>query len=154
MKKASTLTLRAAVITMGLCVLALCAFILPVGIAAEDASGYRPILIGMYLPAIPFFIALYHILKLLRYIDTEKTFSELSITSLRYIKFCSLVISGLYALGLPYIFIVADNDDAPGMVLIGLLFTLAPFAVAVFAAVLEKFFSDALRIKSENELTV
>lgn len=153
-KNGSTLFLKIVVILMGLAVLALCIFVLPRGIMLNDAGGYRPILLGMYIPAIPFFIALSQALKLLSNIDKNKAFSKASIKALSYIKYCTVAIGSLYALGLPYIFKVADRDDAPGVVLLALIFTFAPLVIAVFAAIIQKVFQNAIDMKSENELTV
>jgi len=154
MKRGSTIFLRIAIGIIGLIVLALCIFALPAAIAHENTGGYRPILVGMYVTAIPFFIALYHTFKLLGYIDRNKAFSKLAVGALKYIKYCAATIGGLYAIGMPYIFMVADQDDAPGVVLIGLALTFGPFVVAVFAAILQKLFENAIAIKSENDLTV
>ena len=156
MKKISTMFLRSVIYLISAGVLALCVFVLPRLIAAELRGDfdYGPIFVGMYLPAIPFFIGIYHALKLLHSIDTNNAFTDLSVTSLKYIKYCGFVISGLYAIGLSYIFLVAERDDAPGVVLIGLILTFAPLTIAIFAAVLQKFFQDAIRIKTENDLTV
>lgn len=154
MKQGSTLFLRFVIFLIGLAVLALCVFGLPHAIGSIDPGGYDPILIGMYVPAIPFFFALYQTLKLLDYIDKNKAFSELSVKALKHIKYCGFTISALYAAGMPYIFSVADKDDAPGVVLIGLVFTFAPLVVAIFAAVLQKLLHSAIEIQSENDLTV
>ncbi|MGI5826437.1 MAG: DUF2975 domain-containing protein [Patescibacteria group bacterium] len=154
MKRGSTLFLKAVISLIGLGVLALCVFVLPAGIFSDKTGYYRPILIGMYLPAIPFFFALYQGLKLLSLVDKNKAFSELSVKSLKIIKYCGITIGILYGVGLPYIFYVAGMDDAPGVALIGLVFTFAPLIIAVFAAVLEKMLRDTIVIKSENDLTV
>lgn len=154
MKPGSTLFLRGVVVLMGLTVLALCLFALPAGIRAENAGGYRFILLGMYLPAAPFFIGMYQTLKLLDYIDKHKAFSSASIKALKIVRYCALAVSAVYAVGLPYIIVVANRDDAPGVALLGLIFTFTPMAIAVFAAVLEKLLHHALAIKSENDLTV
>lgn len=154
MKQVSTLFLKGVVIFIGLAVLAVCVFVLPVGIRAEDADMYRPILIGLYLPAIPFLFALYQAIKLLGYIDKNQAFSDASLATLKYIKYCAATISGLFVAGMPYIFQVADKDDAPGVVLIGLIIIGASFVIATFAAVLQKLLQNAKDIKSENDLTV
>jgi len=154
MKRGSTIFLRGVVITIGLIVLALCIFVLPEGIASDNVGGYRPILLGMYVSAIPFFIALYQTLKLLDYIDMNKAFFQGSVRALNCIKYCGLVVGGLYAAGMPYIYMVADRDDAPGVVALGLVITFASFIVATFAAVLQKLIQSAIDIKLENDLTV
>ncbi len=154
MKQGSTLFLKTVIILFGLAVLALCVFLFSELITEERLGGYRPIVIGMLVAAIPFFIGLYQTLKLLGLIDKNKAFSNASIHALKIIKYCGAAISTLYAVGMPYIFIVAERDDAPGVVLLGLIFTFVPMAVAIFAAVLQNLLQNAMDLKSENELTV
>jgi hypothetical protein len=154
MKQGSTFFLRTAVILLGISVLAVCVFALPSAFMSDGTGYYRPILVGMYLPAIPFFLALYEALKLLNFIDRNKVFSKPSIRALGVIKYCALAVSGLYAAGMPYIFYAADRDDAPGVILVGLVIIGAAFVVATFAAVLQKLLQNAVDIKSENDLTV
>jgi len=154
MKRGSTMILRAVIFLIGAGVLALCVIVLPAAILSEEAGYYRPLLLGMYVPALPFFAALYQTLKLLSYIDQNKAFSPLSIKALKKIKYCAFIISALYAAGLPCIVYVADRDDAPGAVAIGLVIILASFVIAVFAAVLQRLLQNAIEIKSENDLTV
>ncbi|HYC83555.1 MAG TPA: DUF2975 domain-containing protein [Candidatus Paceibacterota bacterium] len=156
MKQGSTIFLRVVIFLIGLGALAFCLFALPRAIMAELAGDfdYGPIFLGMYVSAVPFFGALYQSLRLLGYIDKNAAFSELSVKALKNIKYCGLTISGLYAAGMPYIFYVADRDDAPGVVAVGLVIVFASFVVAVFAAVLEKLLRNAIDIKAENDLTV
>lgn len=158
MKRGSTLFLRMAVILMGIPVLALCIFGLyklasnPVN--PDYAYILYPILIVMYVSAIPFFIALYQAFKLLSYIDKNQSFSELSVKSLKNIKFCAITISGLYVVIMPFVFLVADLDDAPGLIIVGMVPAFASMVIAVFAAVLQRLLQEAINIKSENDLTV
>ncbi len=153
-KRGSTLFLKTVIALFGLAVAALCIFLMSELITEEKLGGYRPIVIGMLVAAVPFFIGAYQTLKLLNYIDSNKAFSHVSIQALNIIKYCGAAISVLYGVGMPYIFIVAERDDAPGVVLLGLIFTFAPMAVAVFAAVLQRLLQNAMDLKSENELTV
>ncbi len=67
---------------IGLAALAFSVFLV-VGINTDQTGYYSPILIGMFVPAIPFFIALYQALKLLNYIDKNEAFSGLSIRALK-----------------------------------------------------------------------
>jgi MFS family permease len=153
-KRQSTMALKALVWLLGLIVLALCVFALPAGIISEHAGMYRPLLLGMYIPAIPFFIGMFQTLRLLRNIDQNRAFSTDSYESLKVIKVCAFIIALLYGAALPYIFTLAQRDDAPGVVLIGLMFTFGPLAIAVCASIFQQLLSRALDIKSENELTV
>jgi hypothetical protein len=146
--------LKATVVAMGLGILTLCIYILPAAMSTNILGEYRPIVWGMYVTAIPFFVAIYQALKLLNYIDTNKAFSDLSVTALKYIKYCAIAIGSLYTVGMPYIYLVADRDDAPGVIVIGLVFIFASLAVATLSAVLQRLLQNAIVIKSENDLTV
>lgn len=156
MKKGSTLLLQGVLFAMGLIVFTVCAVFLPQIIMAELAGDfdYLPILVGLYVPAIPFFIALFQASKLLRLIDANQAFSPRSVTALKNIKFCGLSISAAFALGMPYIFYVADRDDAPGLVALGLVIIGASFVIATAAAVFQNLLQNAVDLKSENDLTV
>jgi len=156
MKHGSTLFLKGVIMLMGTAVLAFCIFALPRLISSEMTGDfdYGPIFIGMLVAAIPFFIALYQAMNLLSFIDQNKAFSDASVKALKNIKYCAVIISGLYAVGMPYIFQVADRDDAPGAVAMGLIIIGASIVVAVFAAVLQKLLQNGMEIKSENDLTV
>ncbi len=70
------------------------------------------------------------------------------------IKYCAILISSVYVVGMPLIYYAAEVDDAPGLILIGMVIIFASFVVAVFAAVLQKLLKNAIDIKSENDLTV
>ncbi len=113
-----------------------------------------PIVIGLYVSVIPFFVALYQAFKLLSYIDKNQAFSELSVNALKNIKFCAMTISGLFVVILPFVYLVAELDDAPGLIIIGMVPIFASMVIAVFAAVLQRLLQEAIDIKSENELTV
>ena len=158
MKRGTTLFLKLAVFLIGSPVLALGIFGLywlpnnPVN--PDYAHILYPIVIGMYVSVIPFFIALYQAFKLLSYIDKNQAFSELSVKALQIIKFCAMTISGLYVVILPFVFLVADLDDAPGLVIVGMVPVFASMVIAVFAAVLQKLLKEAIDIKSENDLIV
>ncbi|QPA32685.1 DUF2975 domain-containing protein [Thermaerobacillus caldiproteolyticus] len=158
MKQRSTLFLKIAVFIIGTPVLALCIFGLPWlannPVNPDYAHILYPILIIMYVSVIPFFVALYQAFKLLSYIDKNKAFSEISVKSLNKIKYCAITISGLYVVGMPFFYILAELDDAPGIILIGLVVIFASMVIAVFAAVLQRLLQEAIDIKSENDLTI
>ena len=163
MKRGSTLFLKIAVIFIGLPVLAMALFLLPqiageANEAVQRGSDFAYVVYGilmvMYISAVPFYFALYQSFNLLSYIDKNQAFSELSVGALKKIKICALIISGLYVLAVPLIYIIAEIDDAPGLIIIGMLFVFAPLVIAVFAAVLQRLLQEAIYIKSENDLTV
>ena len=78
----------------------------------------------------------------------------MSVRALKVIKFCALTISGLYVVIIPFVFLLAELDDAPGLIIIGMVPIFASLVIAVFAAVLQRLLQEAITIKSENELTV
>ncbi|HZG71965.1 MAG TPA: DUF2975 domain-containing protein [Chondromyces sp.] len=163
MKRGSTLFLKIAVIFIGIPVLAMCLFLLPqiageANEAAERGSDLAFVVYGilmvMYVSAVPFYFALYQSFNLLSYIDKNQAFSELSVEALKKIKNCAIIISGLYVVALPFVCMLAEVDDAPGLMLIGMVMIFAPMVIAVFAAVLQRLLQEAIHIKSENDLTV
>ena len=91
---------------------------------------------------------------MLNFIDRDKAFSKLSVRALGRIKYCAVIFSVLYVIGLPFIYHVADREDAPGLMVIGLAMSFAPLVIAVFPAVLERLLQSAIAIKKENDLTV
>lgn len=155
-KRTSTYFLRSVIFLIGIAVLAICIFGLPVLIRSEMQGDfdYGYIFLGLYITAIPFFIALYQALRLLRYIDQNKAFSGLSVRALKNIKYCAITISAMFIIGQPYVFYVADRDDAPGLAMLGFVIIGASFVIAAFSGVLEKLLQNAIDIKSENDLTV
>nr|WP_106782644.1 DUF2975 domain-containing protein [Lysinibacillus timonensis] len=158
MKRGSTLFLKLALILMAIPVLTLCIIGLPWLVNNPVNPNYAhilyPILVGMFLSVFPYFTALYQSFRLLNYIDQNKAFSDISVKALKMIKFCALTFSGLFVLILPFVYIVAELDDAPGLIIIGMVPVFASLVIAVFAAVLQRLLQEAIRIKSENDLTV
>jgi len=160
MKRVSTLFLKVTVFLIGLPILALCIFVVP-GIANFAAELYPDhaylkylVFADLYASAVPFYLALYQSFRLLIYIDRNEAFSELSVRALKNIKYCAVAISILYVAGLPLLYLIAEADDAPGVILIGLVIIFASMVIAFFAAVLQRLLKEAIDIKSENDLTV
>lgn len=158
--KRETFFLKVVVVLMGIPVLALSIFLLPklseyvASIIPEFPYMKYLFSIGLYATAVVFFFALHQTLKLLTFIDRDEAFSELSVNALKNIKYCAITISILYVAELPIIYLIADADDAPGIMVIGLVITFASVVISVFAAVLQKLLKHAIDIKSENDLTV
>lgn len=150
MKSYSTLFLRIVIVLMGIPIIGILIFMLPVILKDASESSYKmayilySILALMYLTAVPYFYALYQGLRLLSYIDTNKAFSDLSVNSLRKIKISASIISLIYLAGMPLFFILGEVDDAPGVVLMGIIFIFAPGVIAVFASVLQRILQEAL----------
>jgi len=148
--KLEILFLKLAVFLLGIPVLAICIFLVPeiANFAAElypDMSYIKYlVLIDLYAAAIPFYFALYQAFKLLSHIDKNKAFSESSIRALNNIKYCAIAISSIYVVGMPLFYLMAEMDDAPGIILIGMVLVFAPIVIAVFASVLQKLFRNEM----------
>jgi hypothetical protein len=158
MNRGSTLFLKIAVFLMGAPVFALAIvglFWLPNNpVNPSYTHILYPIVIGMYISVIPYFTALVQAFKLLVLIDRNQAFSESAVKALKIIKYCAMTYSGLYVIIFPFVFLLAERDDAPGAIFIGMVPIFASMVIAVFAAVLQRLLQEAIDIKSENDLTV
>jgi hypothetical protein len=158
--KLETLFLRIVVILLGVPVLALCIFLVPeMGKVAAQMLPRFPlanflIFTIFWGSAVPFYYALYQAFSLLRFIDMGIAFSDRSVIALQRIKYCAVIISILHTLALPFFYLFAGLDDAPGVIIVGCIVPFASLVIAVFAAVLQKLLKHAIDIKSENDLTI
>ncbi|KOS68936.1 membrane protein [Lysinibacillus contaminans] len=158
MRQGTTTFLKVAIVIMGMIVLALCTLWLPwlandtAEMNPEFAYLRLPVLVGLNITAIPFFLALFQAWKLLKYIDSENAFSTRSVMSLGQIKNYAIAINVLYAIGM--IVLVLQNALHPGIAIIGLVIIFATLVIAFFAAVLQELLKSALEIKAENDLTI
>lgn len=160
MKNVSTHFLRLAIIGLGGLVLLFCIVVIPSiysnwGHVFPELAFLRYVLVSaMLITAVAFYVALYHGMALLRLIDRHKAFSLESVHALRMIKYCGGLIGALYILAMPAVYLVAELDDAPGLILVGMAFAGAPITVSVFAALMQKLVQTAVELKTENDLTV
>jgi ABC-type multidrug transport system fused ATPase/permease subunit len=154
LEKSSTLFLRLVLLVFSIGVLVLCGFLLYQIIQSDSLGYYRPILIGVVISTIPLLFVFYQAFLLLKNIDNNLSLTDSSVNSLRKIKVSSFLISLMYLIGSPFIFNVAQQDDAPGVVLINIILLLGSFSVGVFTYILQKLLINAIEYKSENELTI
>jgi hypothetical protein len=157
-EQGSTLFLKSVIVLLGIGVFALCVVLyLNIDEASDSEAEFvflHILLAVFYASAIPFYMALHQAIKLLMYNDRNEAFSEKSVAALKKIKHFAFVISVLYVVSLPLFYYVAEKDDAPGLLLIGLLLAFAAMVISVFAAVLQKLLKSAVEIKKENDLTI
>ncbi|MFS0864729.1 DUF2975 domain-containing protein [Fredinandcohnia sp. 179-A 10B2 NHS] len=158
MKKIPTLILKFAIIIFGLTVLALSIYWLPwqanvlEQMYPEFAHLKYPLLIGIYLTALPFFFALYQGYRLLQLIDKNSAFSNLAVLALNRINVCAILISSLYVVG--FIILNIEGAQNPGILLIGIIITFLSIVIATFAIVLKNICNKAIDIKAANDLLV
>ena len=160
-QRGSTLFLKVVIIALGLLVVILCAVVLPVILHEWNTEFPKlthwryPVIFVLTATAISFFIALYQSMKLLGNIDKHQPFSTPSLVALKNIATCALVIGGLYTVLLPLVFLIAEEEDAPGLILMfSAIFIGLPIVLAVFASVIQRLLQNVITIKSENDLTV
>lgn len=153
-QRVSTLFLRLVIIGIGIAVMTACIFALPSGLRGPDPEGFKLVIIAMYISAAPFFFALLQALKLLHFIDRNKAFSYASVRALRMIKYSAVAVGIVYLFALPKLYQLAQREDAPGVMAIGVIVIGASVCIAVFAAVLQKLLFSAISLKKENDLTV
>ncbi len=140
--------LRGMVVIVGLIVLALCVFALPSawqGGPAEFPAARTAVLMiiaGLYATSIPFFISLFYSLQWINLVDKNQAFTPLSVETLKKIKYTWTIISVLYLGGWPLLYPIAEADDAPGLIIFGLIIALVPVAITSFVALLEKLFQE------------
>lgn len=152
-KRGKILILKIAVLLIGIPVIAFALFGLPWLINNPVNPDYAKILYSilfiMYLSMIPYFIVLYQAFQLLINIENNKAFSIVSLRALNRIKYCAMSISILYVIGMPFIYLLGDKDDAPGVILIGLIIIFASMVASIFTAVLQELLKDAIDIKNQ-----
>jgi hypothetical protein len=149
---------------LGLGALAVCAILLP-ELVREESVGKTPdpiltygFLGGAYVLSLLFFVALYQTLKLLTLFDTGKAFTPKAIKTIQNIKACAIVFSimivGAAVSGLALAKSVDPTEDVTFIITIGLVLTFVSSVIAIFVAVLKKLLTDAIAMKSENDLIV
>jgi hypothetical protein len=122
--------------------------------SSDDISEFSPLLYVLVVSSLPFLYGLSQVMQLLRYIDMNKGFSELSAIALRNMKNCAVFVSAVYVIAMPVIYFVGNRADAPGLIAFGLVLVFISVVIATFTAVLEMLVRNGLEIKTENDLTV
>ena len=138
MKRINSILLSLGIVAIGIIVLFLCVYLLP--ILAQEAAAVHPevaylqypILLGLYATAIPFFYALYESVSMIYMIERESLHSSRIVKGLNYIKYCAFVIIALYVAG----FIILDTANAfpPIMAVVGFIIIVVSIMVATGAA--------------------
>lgn len=159
MKRSSAIFLQVVIVLIGIVTLAvMIRFPMTEGAAVNKdlfSIYFNPFILGGYLASLPFFVALYQGVKLLRYIGQNKAFSLNSVKALRTIKYCAIILSTSIVMAALYILISHDkNDDPAGFIAMCIVTTFISIVVATAAAVFERVLQNAVDLKSENDLTV
>ncbi|HYF10123.1 MAG TPA: DUF2975 domain-containing protein [Candidatus Paceibacterota bacterium] len=161
MKKASTIFLQIVVALIGLGILAWLLWFPHTEGRNVNATVFEiyfkdPFLAYIYAMSIPFFVGIYHAIKILGYIGRDEVISLKAVDALRKIKYCALIVAGAIVAADAFLMVMArrTGEDAAGAVALGLMITFASIVIAVASAVFERTLQKAVDIKSENDLTV
>ncbi len=156
--KQGTIFLKLTILSLGLFVLMLFllggSWIIRYPVHSTYQHILYPILTGIGISVIPFYLALWKAYQLLQYIDANQAFSLHSVDALKIIRNCAAAVSMIYLFLMPFVYLLADKEDAPGLIFIGLIPLFAAMVIAVFAAVLKRLLQEAIAIKTEHDLTV
>jgi hypothetical protein len=158
MKKGSTIFLQLVIVFIGIGTFALLLWeprVEGVNAHATNVEMYfDPFILLVYTGSIPFFVALYQAIKVLRYVGQNTVFSQPAVNALRTIKYCAVAIIGFVAAEEMFIVFNNSSDDRAGGVFMGLVITIGSIVIAAAAAMFEKLLQNAVDMKSENDLTV
>src|SRR3990167_8698593 len=99
MKRSSTIFLQVVIVLVGIGTLALMLWEPHLEGRNAHATLFAiyfkdPFLAYVYIGSIPFFVALYQAIKVLRYVRQNKTFSQAVVNALRIIKYCAFITVG------------------------------------------------------------
>lgn len=158
MKPTSILFLQSVIVLVGAAALALLIWMPQLeGVNANKAFlevYLDPFVWLVYAGSVPFFIALHQAFKVLGYAGQDDVFRQEAVKSLRIVKVCALAIVGFVVAEELFIMLNHGDDDAAGAFMMGIVISFASVVIAVSAAVFEKILQGAVRLKSENDLTV
>ena len=112
-----------------------------------------PFLAYLYVASIPFFMGLYHAIRVLGHVGRNSEFSPSTVKSVRTVRYCAIALIGFVA-GAEVFILSNTDDDGAGAVVLGLFIAFVAIVVATAMAVLERTLQKAADLKSENDLTV
>ncbi|PEL12339.1 DUF2975 domain-containing protein [Bacillus sp. AFS017336] len=145
-KRGSATFLRVIVFLVGIAVLTLCIYWMPVltikDLKAHPGGDYSiyPLLVCAYGVCITFSFALYHVYKLLTFIERNNAFSELSLKSMKIIKKCAFTAIIFIVLMIISLKVISKitGDDAAGPISLSLMGILATSIIIAIVDVLQK----------------
>jgi len=145
-KKGSAIFLKVIIFLVGIAVLTLCIYWIPVltirDVKAHPGGDYSlyPLLVCVYGICITFSFGLFHVYKLLTFIERNNAFSESSLTSLKMIKKCAYIAIIFIVLMIISLKVISSisGDDSAGPISISLMSILATSIVIAVVDILQK----------------
>ena len=116
MKRSSTIFLQIVIVLFGLAALAFLLLMPRVEGRNAHATNFEiyfqdPLLAIAYLGSIPFFIALYQAITILRYVGRNEVFSPDVVKALRTIRYCALAVIGFVVVAVLFILVMDKGDE-------------------------------------------
>ena len=157
MKRSSTIFLQVVIVLIGIGALTFMLWEPHIEGANAHATLFQKyfnfFVVYAFIGSTPFFAALYYAFKVLGYVRQNKTFSQVTVNSLRTIKYCALALIGFVAVSVIFM-IGGDREDRPAGLFMRILVTFPAIVVLTTAAISERVLQNAVDMKSENDLTV
>lgn len=158
MNKKNILFLKISLILIAVATFLLCIFWLP-GLAERTAIANPeyaylkyPILIMVYITAIPFYTAFYNAYGILNNIKSGEVFTQKPVGSLKTIRNCAISELMIYIILSAFLFF--QNALHPGIAIAFAIIQFTALIIAVFAGVLIELLNKAIELKDDNDLTI
>jgi hypothetical protein len=144
------LAMKVMLIIASLGVLFLDLYVLPLAIMTGGNNDYimmpylMVIYLSIYIMSFPFFVILYKAFITLHLIKIEQFYSLKTVKNFKVIKVCAYSITLVVFVDLPFLYLLADYEDAPGLLLVGIII----FGVSLFIALFITRFKLLIETKS------
>ncbi len=102
-------------------------------------------MIGIYMQSVLIIYILFQVWVILKYLEQHTFFEYKSPKRINHIIISLWIISILYVLIMPLVVYVADVDDAPGLIIIGLFFVGVSLASIAFVSLIRKTLIQVLK---------
>ncbi|MDR0469372.1 MAG: DUF2975 domain-containing protein [Peptococcaceae bacterium] len=112
-----------------------------IGYAGKSTMDYMPVMAILWVCALPAFVALIHLGKMLKNIASDQVFVRENIKALRVISWCSFAVAVVFICFFFYY-------------ILGLIIAILAAFIGLILRVVKNVFEQALEIKEENDLTV
>ena len=128
-------------------------FIFPPAIGLFLESDYQLVsylillIISIYIISLPYFVALYKAFNLLVMVEKNQLFSLKAVSAFKLLKICAYSISLILLVDLPFLYLIADYDDAPGLLLLGIVI----FGISLFISLVISLLKFIVSSKVEIE---
>lgn len=157
MSKAKSIILRGALVVFGL-VFVITTFLVTVQLVTAKQL-LHPVAIWLlalaaYSVTVAVIYGLIQINHLLALIEGSQAFTEKTLPLVRRARTAIVFICFASLLVLPAFYQAAQEEDAPGVLLLGGALVLVPFAVLAFTVIVEELFMSAISLQEDVDYTI